>query len=101
MMNKPLKRKDVIIKRAIVIIAMITVTALITHMFDRNNMKSDNKLPTQSWGAINVYDHESKTVREYYGLLYFEPVETMGEKGVHIYTAAAKLITEKNCKDIE
>lgn len=100
-MNKPVKRKDVIIKKVLVIAAIIAATAVITHIYDSYVHGKDIQaleeknviMPTDKWGTIMLYDAESNKVVKYTGLMTFQEVQIMGETGVSINCGEAQLIS--------
>ena len=100
-MNKTLKRKDVIIKKVIVIAAIVIATAVTTHLYDLYEHKKDIQeleekniiMPTDKWGTIMLYDAESDKIVKYTGLMTFQEVQIMGETGVSINCGEAELIS--------
>lgn len=100
-MDKSMKRKDVIIRKVVVIVAIVAATAVITHIYDSyvhgkdiQDLEEKNIImPTDKWGTIMLYDEESNKVVKYTGLMTFQEVQIMGEAGVSINCSEAQLIS--------
>lgn len=100
-MNKTIKRKDVIIRKTLVIAAIVAATAATTHIYDSQAHKKDIQqleenniiMPTDKWGTIMMYDAAANKVVKYTGLMTFQEVQIMGETGVSINCGEVELIS--------
>lgn len=97
-----MKRKDVIIRRLIIITVTSLIVLIVKDVIDMNyyenkieQVKQENiVLPTEKKGTIMIYDKDEKCFKTYTGYLHFSQKVIDDEKGVYISCDEAKMTSK-------
>ena len=97
-----MKRKDVILKQATIIVCTILITLFVKDMVDSNyyknkisQIKQENiVLPTEKKGSVMIYDENEKCFKKYSGYMHFSQKVINNEKYIYINCDEAKMTSK-------
>lgn len=97
-----MKRKDLIIKRAVPIIMSVLIAIIVKGVIDKNYyerkieaIKQENiMLPSEKVGSIMIYDKDEKCFKTYTGYLYVKKKIINNQDGIYINCDEAKITSK-------